>query len=183
MIETAQNPERNGADPHTQAVVGDSSFSELVESFRSDFAGSLSAPDTGFLAEQIFDWFMEKGLLIDHGDKTNFNAAQWQTAFLKIMAYELQHPALTDLFAVRYIWNEPLLDDLIGHLTPSQYAAKINVTREAVNKAVLRAQKEFKQAPRAGQRDKNARSNMSKARRRQLNPATPTNHDPNRTHP
>lgn len=150
----------------TQSLVGDSSLSDLVVHLHREF-NNLPVP----LCHEILDWLKDQGaLVIGSRSSRSFRLAEWQTAFIRILAYEIHHPAMTDLFAVRYIWNEPLLDDQVNHMNPAQFAAKIGVSREAVNKAVLRAQKYFKQPPRRGQRCPVARENMRQARMKQLKP-------------
>lgn len=91
-------------------------------------------------------------------------------SIIKILEYVYRHPALTHIYAVIYAFGEksPLLDDVIGHLCPKEFAHKIRVEREAVNKAVLAVQAEFRLPPRRGQRGAGARKNMSRARLKQL---------------
>jgi hypothetical protein len=159
--ELLQELTRNAPSADTHALVGDSSFSELVGRLRREFPDALSVP----LCEEILDWLKDEGLLTAGGRPNRAHTpAEWQAAFTKILAYEFRHPALTDLYAARYVWGEPLLDDQLGHLNPAEFAARIGVSREAVNKAVLSAQKYFKLPPRRGQRDNNARKNMSMSR-------------------
>jgi hypothetical protein len=148
----------------TSALVGDSSFSELVGRMRREF-DDLSVP----LCEEVLDWLKGEGLLaIGAHAHHSMRPAKWKVGVLMVLEYVFKHPAMTDIFAALYIWDEPLLDDILGHLNPAQFAARIGVTREAVNKAVLRAQLYFKLPPRRGQRHPQARANMKQARMKQL---------------
>lgn len=155
---------------HTHGVEGDNSFSEMV---------ALLQREVGLIrvqAEEAVDVMQARGLLAGSATRS-FTATEWQAAIIKILEYEYQHPALTDLFAVRYVFNDPLLDDIIGHLNPAQFAKRISVSKEAVNKAVLRAQKEFGLPIRDGQRGQDARENMRKKRLEQLGKNLTTDED------
>jgi hypothetical protein len=153
-------------DPET---LGDSSFSELVGRLRHEFPDALSVP----LCEEILDWLKDEGELSNAGqNRRSFSKAERQVLFIKTLEYIWRHPALTDIYAALYVWDEPLLDDIIGHYNPAEFAAKLGLSREATNNPVLRAQKYFKLPPRRGQRTKNARTNMSQARVKQLHAKT-----------
>jgi len=152
------------SNPDGRALVGDSSFSELVGAMHREFP-DFSVP----ACEEILDWQREQGLLANASSpRRTFSGAQWQSAFIRILEYIFNHPSLPDIYAAVYIWDQPALDDILGHLNPAEFAARLGVSRQAINDPVLKAQKQFKLKPRRGQRGHDARANMRTARMKQL---------------
>jgi hypothetical protein len=179
--------------------MGDSSFSALIELFRSDFTGSLVAPDTKFLAEEIFDWFAERGLLANsrrngsHGDSASRGH---KLAAIAIKLFYYLKDAMegaggtkvaTAFYAALHVWDLPEFDAINGHLNTSEFArtviarwavtkdgrgrkkrVPVYLTKQAVNNAVMDAQKHFQLPPRRDQRGDDARANMSASRTGQL---------------
>jgi hypothetical protein len=156
----------NGHSPDTCALVGDSSFSQLVGEMHREF------PDYSVPAcEEILDWLKDRGLLSNgSGTRRIFTEAQWQSKFIKILEYIFNHPTLPNIYAILYALNQPLLDDIVGNLNPTQFAGKLDVSREAINKPVLKVRKKFNLPPRANQRSDQARNRMKTARLKQLIP-------------
>jgi hypothetical protein len=103
------------------------------------------------------------------GDRSkNTEQGRLMASVIKILEYLRRHPGAISVYAVCYVFDLPLLDDINGHLCPAEFAKSVNVSREAVNKEVLAAQKHFQLPPRRGQRSDRARKNMTTARLRQL---------------
>ena len=92
--------------------------------------------------------------------------SQVMAVFCGIMAYTYEHPSLADGYAARYIFGLPWLDDIIGHLSPNDFAESIGVKKQRVNQAIGQAYEHFKHYKlplRAGMRDEQSRANMSSA--------------------
>lgn len=125
-------------------------------------------------ASEFFEWAAEHLQPAPSPGRAAGDSGQAELAasMVKLLEYIFNHASLIHVYAVLYAFGEkcPLLDDIIGHAAPADFAKRIGCTREAVNKAVLAAQKEFRLAPRRGQRGQHARENMSRARKNQLKP-------------
>ncbi len=150
--------EPNHAD--TSALVGDrSGNAELVQGLHVDFHFSPR------VCEELVDWFREKGI---GGVGSAMPESQMKAGLVQILEYMFKHPMLADLYAMLYVLDDPLMDDIVGHKCPSEFAKSIGVTKARINKAVMQAQQHFKLQPRAGQRKAEGRQAMTAARMKQL---------------
>lgn len=152
------------ADAHVPAGTPCAAVPKLIENCCRECGIKPDAATTFIL------WYAENVLpqtggagAVPTGDSTMRNVS-----VIKILEYLKKHPGSISVYAVCYVFNLPLLDDINGHLCPAEFAKQIEVSREAVNKEVLAAQKFFGVPPRPGQRGKGARENMRKARIKQL---------------
>ena len=151
--------EPNHAD--TSALVGDrSGNAELVQGLHVDFHLRTE------ICEELVDWFRERGM---GGSRANMSESLMKVGLVKILEYMFKHPMLADLYAMLYVLDDPLMDDIVGHKCPSEFAKSIGVTKARINKAVMQAQQFFKLQPRAGQRKAEGRQAMTAARMKQLN--------------
>lgn len=160
----AEVPRRSAPSPDTDAIVGDSSFSERVGRLRREFPEALDVP----ICEEIFDFMADEGWLNGAAKTVTASDAAWKTKFIKILAFLYQHHKTPHMYAALAIWDVDLLDDIYGHRTQREFADSIGLTRAAVNKAVKEAQKYFGTAPRRDQRKFEACNNMRNRRLTQL---------------
>jgi hypothetical protein len=86
-----------------------------------------------------------------------------------MLAYmKRKHPKSPWVFAMLHTWDEKMLDDLNGHMTPAQFARDIHRTKASVNNIIMEAQMEFKTPPRRDQRKPEERKKMRESRLKQL---------------
>lgn len=146
--------------------MGDNSFSAVRDQLIRDFGSCLAKPNHApAIMEELLDALSDLGVLNLRTRPTEDDDrnAQMFAICQKILTYTWENPSLPDQFAARYVHDQPWLDDIIGHLTPTEFAAKIGVTKQRVTDAVVQAQRYFKRPPRKGQRDDKARDNMRNA--------------------
>ena len=153
----------NGEHHHS---VSDHSFSATVTRLAGNFNGVELDED---VITEILDDMAENGELARHKvSSTETTAMQWMVRLMKILRYLKNKPSTTDFYAACYIWDLPELDMINSHLSMTEYAESIGVTRAAVNKAVREAQLYFKTPPRMEQRKESSRTKMKTRRIAQL---------------
>ena len=150
------------------ALMGDSSFSELVEKLQLEFCGIGAGKPSRAVVEMMLDFLAESGHLVGHGPSVTTDSRKGQLATIKILEYLYRRHQTPASFAALYVMNVPFLDDLLGHQNQSEFAKSIGVTKAAICKAVDEAAKYFGRPPRSDQRKQSARDNMTNARLRQL---------------
>jgi hypothetical protein len=146
---------------HTQALVGDSSFSDMVTAFYREFGSVVRVDYT--VCEEMLDWLRDAGYVGRGRGSLPADLPQWIAKFHKILRYIKAHPTSTAIYAVLHIWDDPLLDAINGNMNQDEFAASIGVTKAAVNNAVMDGMKHFGTAPRKDQRQAQARQRMSAA--------------------
>jgi hypothetical protein len=146
------------------ALTGDSSFSEQLKKIYHELGGEISMP----VLMELLDCMAEEGMLSGRSRSPSLDSPKWQANIIRILEYLKRNPGAINIYAVIYIFNDPLLDDINEHLIPAQFARKVRVTKAAVTKAVVAAQEFFKLPPRSGQRKTVARENMRDSRNQQL---------------
>lgn len=159
--ESAEERHARTAEPEG---MGDNSFSEVRARLLRDF-GSCFKAHAPCVVEEILDELSDLGVLNLRSRPTaeDDRHAQMFAICQKILTYTWEKPSLPDQFAARYVHDQPWLDDIIGHLTPTEFAARLGVTKQRVTDAVVQAQRHFKRPPRKGQRKEEARTNMRNA--------------------
>jgi hypothetical protein len=158
----------------TQALVGDSSFSEMVGVMHQELGFTVP------MCEEILDFEKDKGWLAGSRPAFGENLPLWMAKFVKILEYLRDHPTLTALYAVTRIWDDPVLDDIFQHKTQSEFARTIAVkkigdkeialTKAAVNNAQMDAAKYFKIRPRRDQRPEESCRRMKTAQEKIWHP-------------
>lgn len=162
-VEESAGDGDEGAEPAAESV------EEVKGEFRKMFAGSLVAPEVGLLTEEMFDFLKEKGFSLEKkGGMGSAPGYRVMAKLVKILRYLKEHRAVTSLYAVCHIFDEPLLDDVFGNLSQQEFADKLGLSKAAVNKACMDAAEHFKTGPRRDQRKVEARKRMSKRRIAQL---------------
>jgi hypothetical protein len=149
------------------AMTGDSSFSDQLKKIYSELGGEISMA----VLMELLDCMAEEGMLSGRSRSPSLDSPKWQANIIRILEYLKRNPGAINIYAVIYIFNDPLLDDINEHLIPAQFARKVRVTKAAVTKAVVAAQEFFKLPPRSGQRKTVARENMRDSRNQQLKQA------------
>jgi hypothetical protein len=151
------------------ALMGDSSFSDLIEKLLLHFGPDIGggAVRARMILEEILDELADGGYLTGHSP-TAMDSVKGQVAIIKMLEFIYKRHRTPAMFAALYVMDLPLLDDITGHLNQNQYAARIGVTKAAVNKAVQEAQKFFNRPPRSDQRSKASCQKMKEARVGQL---------------
>jgi hypothetical protein len=152
-----------GPCPDTDALVGDNTFSQRVGKLRANFPEVLSVP----LAEEILDFMADEGWLNTHAPP---NSIREKFSIVKVMEYFYTQKGRFSRYAGIWCWGIPALDDIVKHKCPEEVAREAGVTRQAVNKTVLKAQEFFGLGPRPDQRSMPARKKMRLARCKQLKP-------------
>lgn len=148
-----------------EALGGDCSASELIERMLADFGGVVVTRE---VCAELLDWQREQGLLAGRRTTGAVSLPAWMGKFLKILRYIKHHPNTTSIYAVLAIWDEPMLDDLNGHLNQQQFADSIGLDKAAVNNAMKDAARHFGTPPRRDQRKAEACANMAAARIQKL---------------
>lgn len=148
----------------------DGAFTERVAALRSEFPEM-----TQVQAEELLDFLADSGWLAGQSRLQQTRVPAWMSKFVKILGYIKQHPNVNAIYAVLHIWDDPLLDDLNGGLSQTEFADKMypshkipNPAKAAVNNAVMDAMKFFGTKPRRDQRREESRQSMSAARLVQL---------------
>jgi hypothetical protein len=164
-------------DADTQALVGDSSFSEMVGVMHRELGFTVP------MCEEILDFEKDQGWMAGSRPTFGDNLPAWMAKFVSILEYLHDHPTLTALYAVTRIWDDPVLDDIFQQMSQSEFAKtitvkkiggrKITLTKAAVNNAVRDAQKFFKTKPRHDQRPEESCENMKTAQEKIWHPASP----------
>lgn len=160
------NPNRGhlGSETGSDGEGVDEMLSELITEMRREFVG---------LPEEICIEIVE--FLKDRGEMQNSRSSriqlpQWIAKFHKILRYAKAHPNVNAIYACLHIWDEPMLDDINGNLSPTEFASEMGMTKAAVNNAIKDAQKFFHQSPRKDQRSLKSCAAMSAARIGKLKP-------------
>lgn len=127
------------------------------------------------IAEEILDFCNETGWLSGQSRLHQTNVPAWMSKFVKILRYIKQHPNPNAIYAVLHIWDDPVLDDLNGGMSQTDFADAMykthkipNPAKAAVNNAVMDAQRFFDTKPRSDQRKTDSRKSMSAARIKRL---------------
>lgn len=154
MWEETEAVEVPAASREHAPTLRDTSHSELLEELQHQFLG----PDYA-VALEVLEFLQEKGLLGGRGIAPQKDSAVLARC-IKILRYIKTHPNSTAIYAALYVWDDPLLDDLNGHLTQTEFAQAIGVTKAAVNNAAKDAQRFFKLPPRQDQRKPEACETM-----------------------
>ena len=151
---------------------GDSSTSELCADLLKNFGG---ARVTAGLVEELVDYLAESSFRTGHGRKggTPRAESEWKYAFVKILKRAFKYHPSPQMYALLAIWDEPVLDDIYGHLNQAEFAEGIGLTKAAVNNAVKDEQEFFKTKPRRDQRSVAACETMSKTLISKLGPEKP----------
>ncbi len=143
----------------TEALVGDGSGSRFWDALNRELGIEPRK------CSEILDLAREHGVGNRGG---SMPAAQLKSGLIQILEYLFKHPSICDSYATLYVLDDPLLDDIVGHKCPSEFAKSIGMTKARVNKAVIQVQEHFKLPPRAGQRGSGGRAAMTAARMKQL---------------
>lgn len=171
--DTAEHAERIEHLRHTHAIVGDSSFSQLVQAFHREFGDVVQG---GYpVCEEMIDWLREQGHMGGPRSAAQAGLPQWVAKFHKVLRYLKKHPTSNAIYAVIDIWDEPVLDAINGNMNQQQFADSIGQTKASVNNACMDAQKHFGTPPRKDRRQDAARQRMSEVRIERLEggPAAP----------
>lgn len=143
---------------------GDSEFTELIEAITAE-CPHISAHE----AQDILDCLKDKGVLSSARRlPLTSKLPAWVAKVQKLLRYIKNHPNSNAIYAALYVWDEPLLDDINGNLSQTEFANKmypstkpVNPAKAAVNNAVKDAQRFFNLPPRSGQRSTAACETMS----------------------
>lgn len=105
---------------HTHAIVGDSSFSEMIARFHAAFHAVLDRA----VAEEIIDWLRDEGFV---GGGVRPALAQASNLEILTKFKEIcqdiwnEEPTLKNYARFRVL-NQPFLDDITGNQNPSEFA-------------------------------------------------------------
>lgn len=142
---------------------GNSEFTEMLEEIAAEVPEVAS-----HYVEAILDVLTDKGRLAGSQAKSSaVKLPAWIAKFQKILRYIKNHPNSNAIYAAFHVWDEPLLDDINGNLSQTEFANKmypstkpINPAKAAVNNAVKDAQRFFNLPPRRDQRSTDACETM-----------------------
>jgi hypothetical protein len=184
-------------DEHPPGFDGttDGSLSALAEDLLKNFRG---ARFTSALAAELLDHMAEGGHLAGTRRASEPTEGRWRTVasrLVKVIYYlkpKMEGAGITKsataLYAALHVWDMPEFDALNSHQNMQQFADSVIVrwivtttngreqrtpeflTKQAVNNAVLDAQKHFQLQPRKDQRETAAKEKMRQARHGQLKP-------------